>query len=66
MPKKYNVYRIGFNGNDETEFDIEPGTEESETAELMELFENFLAENPNIIFKEIDYIECVGTYKGDA
>lgn len=62
MPLKYNTYRIGFNGNDETEFDVEPGTAESETAELMELFESFLAENPDIIFKEIDYIEQV---KGD-
>ena len=57
MPLKYNTYRIGFNGNDETEFDVEKGTEESEMAELMELFENFLAENPNIIFEGIDYIE---------
>ena len=57
MPLKYNTYRIGFNGNDETEFDVEKGTEESEMAELMELFENFLAENPNIIFERIDYIE---------
>lgn len=59
MPLKYNTYRIGFNGNDETEFDVEPGTAESETAELMSLFEDFLAENPDIIFQEIDYIEQV-------
>ena len=65
METKMHVYRIGFNGDDETEFDVVPGTEESEMAELMELFEDFLAENPNIIFEEIDYIECVGTYKGD-
>jgi hypothetical protein len=59
MPLENIVYRIGFNGNDETEFDIEPGTEESEMAELMSLFEDFLAENPDIIFKEINYIERV-------
>lgn len=62
MPLKYNTYRIGFNGNDETEFDVEPGTEGAQMTELMELFENFLEENPDIIFKEIDYIEQV---KGD-
>lgn len=62
MPLKYNTYKIGFNGNDETEFDVVKGTEESEMAELMELFEDFLTENPDIIFKEIDYIEQV---KGD-
>lgn len=65
MPKEYNVYRIYFNGDDETEFDVVPGTEEAQMTELMELFEDFLAENPDIIFKEINYIECVGTYKGD-
>lgn len=59
MPLEYIVYRIGFNGNDETEFDIVPGTEESEMAELMNLFDDFLAENPDIVFKEIDYIERV-------
>lgn len=59
MPLENIVYRIGFNGNDETEFDIEPGTAESEMTELMELFDTFLTENPDIIFKEIDYIERV-------
>jgi len=59
MPLKYITYRIGFNGYDETEFDVEPGTEESEMGELLSLFEDFLAENPDIVFKEINYIERV-------
>lgn len=59
MPLKYNTYRIGFNGYDETEFDVEQGTEASEMAELLGLFEDFLAENPDIIFQEINYIEQV-------
>ena len=65
MPLEYNIYRIGFNGNDETEFDVVAGTMESETAELMELFIHVLEENPNIAFKTIDYIEYVRTYKGE-
>lgn len=56
---KKKTYNIGFNGNDETQFDVEPGTEESEMAELMQLFECFLAENPDIKFESIDYIEQV-------
>lgn len=59
MPLKYNIYRIGFNGNDEVEFDVEQGTEASEMAELLQLFEDFLAENPDIVFERIDYIEQV-------
>jgi hypothetical protein len=62
MPLENVIYRIGFNGDDETEFDVEPGTEESEMEELMNLFEDFLAENPDITFSRIDYIERV---KGD-
>lgn len=54
----YRTYRIGFNGNDETEFDVEKGAVESEMAELMELFILFLDENPDIKFESIDYIEC--------
>ena len=54
---KYHTYRIGFNGNDETEFDVKAGTEESEVAELMELFIFFLEENKDIKFQCIDYIE---------
>ena len=55
----YHIYRIGFNGSDETEFDITAGTAESEMAELMELFIHFLDENPGIKFDTIDYIERV-------
>ena len=51
------IYRIGFNNNDETEFDVTKGTQESEIAELMELFIFFLEENRDINFKCIDYIE---------
>ena len=54
----YRTYRIGFNGNDETEFDVEKGSVESEMAELTELFIFFLKENPDIKFETIDYIEC--------
>lgn len=53
----YHTYRIGFNGNDETEFDVEASTEEKEIAELMELFVFFLQENKDIEFQCIDYIE---------
>lgn len=56
---KYHVYRIGFNGNDETEFDVVAGTSESEMAELMELFIFFLKENPDIALQSVDYIEYV-------
>ena len=56
---KYHTYRIGFNGNDETEFDIEISSEERELAELMELFIFFLQENKDIKFHCIDYIEQV-------
>ena len=56
---KYHVYRIGFNGNDETEFDVIADTNESEMAELMELFIFFLKENPDIEFKSVDYIERI-------
>ena len=53
----YHTYRIGFNGNDETEFDIVASTDEKEMAELMELFVFFLEENKDIKFQCIDYIE---------
>ena len=53
----YRTYRIGFNGNDETEFDVKVSTEEKEIAELMELFIFFLEENKDIEFQCIDYIE---------
>ena len=56
----YRIYRIGFNGNDETEFDVKAGSTESEMAELMELFIFFLQENKDIEFQCIDYIEYVG------
>lgn len=59
---QYHIYRIGFNGNDETEFDVEAGAPKVEIAELMELFLEFLCENPDIEFKGIDYIEKVGEY----
>lgn len=55
----YHTYRIGFNGNDETEFDVISGTTESEMTELMELFIFFLQENKDIKFQCIDYIEQV-------
>lgn len=56
----YTIYRIGFNGNDETEFDVEKGTVESEMIELLELFGLFLQENPSIVLKTVDYIEYGG------
>ena len=59
MPLEYHTYRIGFNGNDETEFDVVPAAQDFEMAELMELFIHFLKENPNIDFTSVDYIERV-------
>lgn len=59
----YHTYRIGFNGNDETEFDVVPAAQDFEMAELMELFIHFLNENPDITFREINYIERIE--KGD-
>ena len=60
MPnQKYHTYRIGFNENDETEFDVVESTPDCEMAELMELFIFFLKENKDIDLKCVDYIEQV-------
>ena len=59
MPLEYHTYRIGFNGDDETEFDVVPAAQDFEMAELMKLLIYFLKENPNINFESIDYIERV-------
>ena len=57
---KYHVYDIGFNGDDETEFDVEPADDTmTEMAELMTLFVHFLQEN-NIQLKKVDYSEFKG------
>lgn len=58
MKDNMKVYRIGFNGNDETEFEIQPGTAEAEMCELMELFCCFIQES-DIQIITVDYIEIV-------
>ena len=55
--EKYRTYRIGFNDNDETEFDVVQVDRLSEMAELMRLFIHFLRENPDIEIDTIDYVE---------
>lgn len=49
------VVRIGFNGNDETEFDVCFDGEKG-LCEIIELFVMFLGEN-RIELKSVDYIE---------
>lgn len=57
MNQKMKTYAIGFNGNDEVDFEVpyESGLEPS-VCELFVLFHTFLNES-NIVLKSVEYID---------